>query len=458
MLARQEPLAFVPPAPTFGQLLRRFRLTSGLSQEQLAERAGLSVEAVNTLERGTRQAPRADTVARLVGALGLAGADRARLEAAALRARHLLSAGVTGASSHGPSLPAPLTSFIGREPEIAAVRQLLGATRLLTLIGAPGVGKTRLALAVAAALEGTFSNGVVFVPLAPVADPSLVLLTIAQTLRLPDQAGAPVLERLAAALGRRQMLLLLDNFEQVVAAAPELSGLLGRCPGVTALVTRGVVLRASGEHVYVVPPMQLPAPAMVSSDDVAKVEAARLFVERARAGAPDFALTDDQAVAVAGICRRLDGLPLAIELAAGRIRLVRPPALLAALERRLPLLTGGVRDLPERQRTLQSAIGWSYDLLTPDARQVFRRLSVFAGGFTMEAAEAVAFPSSLTILDSLERLLDASLLQPLAGPGGALRFSILETLREFGLAQLDASGEAEAIRSRHAAYFLQLAE
>lgn len=458
MLARQEVLALAPPARPFGQLLRRYRQAAGLSQEQLAERAGLSVEAVNTLERGTRRAPRPDTIARLAAALRLSGLDRTRLEAAVVRARPRAVADVTAASRRLPALPIPLTSFIGREEAIAAVRRLLDTARLLTLIGAPGTGKTRLALAVAAAVGGAYPDGVAFVPLSTVVDPDLVLLTIAQTLRLVDQAGEPVLERLQAALQRRRMLLLLDNVEQVADAAPDFVELLRRCPGVTALVTSRVVLRASGEQVYIVPPLQLPAPDVTDVERLVEVDAIRLFLERARALAPEFAPTGEQAAAVADICRRLDGLPLAIELAAARVRLVPPVALLRALDQGVPLLSGGARDRPERHRTLDSAITWSYDLLTPDVRRAFRHLAAFAGGFTAAAAEAVAFLSPVSVLDSLGALLDASMVLPQVGPDDTPRFALLHTLREFALARLDAEGEGDAAHSRHAAYFLMFVE
>lgn len=458
MLARQEPMALPPLDFAFGQLLRRFRLASGLSQEQLAEQAGLSVAAINTLERGTRRAPRADTIARLANALYLSLADRVRLESAVVRARHAAYIAKAAALPHASSLPVPLASFVGRDNELRTVRQLLGCTRLLTLTGAPGTGKTRLALAAAATLEGVFADGIVFVPLAPVADADLVLLTIAQALGLPDHTGQTVQERLHAALARRRLLLLLDNFEQVVTAAPHLAYLLLRCPGLTALVTSRSLLHTSGEQVYVVPPLRLPATGLRSSRHLAVVESVRLFAERARAVAPDFVLTDGEAGAVAEICRRLDGLPLAIELVAARVRLSLPSALLPALEQRLRLLTGGPGDMPERQQTLTSAIAWSYDLLTPDARQLFQRLAVFAGGFTAEAAEVVAPPSPMPILDRLATLLDASLLHRPGTAEGTSRFGILETLREFGLARLDADPERDVPCRRHAAHFLALVE
>jgi predicted ATPase/DNA-binding CsgD family transcriptional regulator len=366
------------------------------------------------------------------------------------------------------ALPTYLTPLLGREQEAQIVCSLLQRSeiRLLTLTGPGGVGKTRLGIQIASDLMHDFANGVCFVSLAPISDPELVIPTIAQALGLPevgDAGTAPQpLQRLNTYLQEKQVLLLLDNFEQVVAAAPALVELLTACAQVKVLVTSRAVLRVSGEYECPVSPLALPSPKeLPDARAVAQSPAVALFVQRAMPRLPDFSLTDANAVIIAAICARLDGLPLAIELAAARIKLLPPEALLARLEHRLAVLTSGARGLPARQQTLRDTIKWSYDLLSADEQRLFRRLSVFVGGYTLKAVEAVCNEVDhvgLHELDGVAALLDNSLLQQTEQAGEEPRFVMLETIREYGRECLEASGEREEIRRAHANYSVALAE
>jgi predicted ATPase/class 3 adenylate cyclase len=362
------------------------------------------------------------------------------------------------------NLPAQLTQLIGREREVAQVGSLLRRPdgRLLTLSGPGGIGKTRLALQVAAELLDHFADGVYFVDLAPISNGALVVGTIAEAIGLKEAAGQPLLESLKRYLHERALLLLLDNFEQVVDAAPAVAELLKAAGALKVLVTSRTILHLSGEHEFSVPPLTLPNPHHVPPlDQLSRYEAVALFVERAKAAKADFQLTIANASAAAKICLRLDGLPLAIELAAARIKLFAPEELLARLELRLPLLTGGPRDMPARQQTLRATIDWSYQLLNHEEQTLFMRLAVFVGGWTLEAAEAVcnaADELGIAIVDGLQSLLDHSLLRQVEGPDGAPRFRRLETIREYALERFAKSGEAAVWQQRHADYFLTLAE
>lgn len=357
------------------------------------------------------------------------------------------------------NLPAPLTSFVGREREVRRVTELLDRSRLVTLTGPGGTGKTRLAVEAASHLPERFPDGVFFVDLSPIRDPRLVPDTIASALRFrQESSGRPVLEILTDHLRDRAVLLVLDNFEQVLDGAETVATILGTVPRVRALVTSRAPLGLSGEQELPIPPLELPDPG-ADPAVLGRSAAVALFLERAGATDPAFSLTEETIPIVAEICARLDGLPLAIELAASRIRVLPPRSLLEQLDRRLPLLVGGPRDAPGRQRTLRAAIGWSYELLEEPARAVFRRLSVFPGGWTLEAARDVANPEGEfgDAIDLLEVLLQHSLVQrpPNHAEG---RGRMLETIREFGLERLRESGEAQEVRQRHARRFLELSE
>ncbi|HSL77711.1 MAG TPA: tetratricopeptide repeat protein [Candidatus Limnocylindrales bacterium] len=374
------------------------------------------------------------------------------------------------------NLPTQLTTFVGREREVGDALALLRSSRLLTLTGPGGTGKTRLSLQVAAEGADDFPDGVWFVALDAVRDPALVVPTIARTLGLAENAGRPSMDVLVDEIGEQKVLLVLDNFEQVTDAGPDIAELLRRCPNLRALVTTRITLRVSGEQEYPVP--GLPAPPDTSRlseverlnlpqelrdldpERLSQFEAVRLFIARATAIRPSFAVTNANAPAVAGIAARLHGMPLALELAAARVKLLTPDQILARLEHHLDLLSAGSRDLPERQQTLRGAIRWSYDLLDDGARRLVDRLSVFRGGFDLEMAERVCGPADDVGRDIVERigeLVDQSIVRLDEGTEDP-RFAMLETIREYAAEMLAERGETETIADRHAAAMLELAQ
>jgi predicted ATPase/transcriptional regulator with XRE-family HTH domain len=475
-------------ASPFGHLLRQYRATTGLTQEALAERSGLGVRSIQALEAGIRH-PHRETLDGLERALGLVPDQRTVLERAAqfprpvhhprLRppARDLGSrrSGAQPAPRH--NLPAQLTSFIGREQEIADIKGLLATTRLLTLTGIGGCGKTRLALQVALDLLPAFPDGIWLVELAPVSDPALVPRVIATAVGIQEQPGQGILETLLFALGPRRALLLFDTCEHLIETGACLADTLLRgCPGVQILATSREALGIGGEVSWPVPPLAVPpADAGLPHEWLGSFAAIRLFVERAAAVRPGLRLSERNATAIAEICRRLDGLPLAIELAAARVKGLAPEEIVARLDQRFRLLTGGSRAALPRQQTLAATIDWSYGLLSAPERILFNRLSVFVGGFTLEAAESVCGDAPLPpapsptreegasvqpedVLGTLLRLVDRSLVVVGEGPDGKRRYRLLDTLRQYGRERLVANGEAEELHQRHAAYFLARAE
>lgn len=383
-------------------------------------------------------------------------------------------------SSSSPlhNFPAPLTRLIGRDEAVKQLQQLLGQdeVRLVTLVGTGGSGKTRLALRVANELAGVFAQGVWFVDLSAVCDPALVPQSIMQALHIKSTPSSPALQSLTTYLQNKQLLLLLDNFEQVAEAAPAVGELLAAAPNLKVLVTSRAVLRLYGETEFDVPPLDVPeASAALDMAQLEQYGAVQLFTERARAFMPNITQIPENAASIAQICSRVDGLPLALELAAARVKILPPPQLQARLSQALlPVLTGGAKNLPDRQQTLRKTITWSYDLLSPSEQAWFARMGVFRGGWSLEAAESMMqaveanqrritqkneeTTVSESMLDLIERLVDNSLLVRLPVKAGQVRFKLLETLREYALEQLNARGELERMQDWHCCYYLRLAE
>jgi predicted ATPase/transcriptional regulator with XRE-family HTH domain len=464
-------------ATTFGDLLRRYRLAAGLTQEQLAERAQVSPRAISDLERGQRSRPWRETIQLLANALDLDPADRSRLEAAA-RSPGPSNVGTTdpppAPSSPIPpnNLPTPWSSFIGRERECEEVGHLVATSRLVTLTGAGGSGKTRLALEVARALLPRFRDGVWFVDLAPLSNSDLVPAAVALALGIREEPNQPILRKLLALLRERQALLVLDNCEHLIEACAQVAdSVLSGCPAVTILATSREALNLPSGVVWQIHPLSVTSADRPSPSEIGASESGRLFVERARAARPGFVLSDDNATAVALLCRRLDGMPLAIELAAARVRAMSVEQITERLDQRFRLLATGNRAAPTRQQTLEAAIDWSYGLLDETERALFRRLAVFPGSFTLDAIEVVASDGGGTdnfdpggsrlsggsfIPDLLSRLVDKSLVL-LDERGTAIRYRLLETIRHYAWERLVAADDDTAARDRLGDWCLQLA-
>jgi non-specific serine/threonine protein kinase len=461
---------------TFGQLLQQYRLRAGLTQEALAERAGLGRRSIQGLERGESR-PHRDTVQQLARTLGLspagqvqfaeaaAPAPRRRRAAPALHVLHLPADPREKLPRH--NLPLQLTSFVGREHELVEVKRLLGSTRLLTLTGTGGCGKTRLALQVADNLAGSYPDGVWFVDLATVSDPGLVPQAVTLTLGVRVDAQKPIQATLERYLQDRRVLLVLDNCEHLIGACARfVADTLPKCPDLTILATSRESLRIAAEVSWSTPPLAAPDPGRwlaggkIPVTEVAAYEGVRLFLDRARAVEPSFALMDQNAAAVAEICWRLDGIPLAIELAAARVSLLGVEQIAGRLDDRFRLLTQGMREALPRHRTLRALVDWSFELLSASERVLFRRLSVYTGTFDLEAVEAVCAGGSLAELDVLEALggLVGKSLVLRVESGGPVRYRLLETIRQYAWERLDEADEMALVRRRYGDWYLGLAE
>jgi predicted ATPase/DNA-binding XRE family transcriptional regulator len=473
------------PQRSFGDWLRQQRRALDLTQEELSQRVGCSAITLRKLEAEERR-PSKQIAERLAEVLKVAPDDRAaflrfaRGDPFAAPAdakssseqdrqpapRHDNTPALLSGVPHGYNLPLQLTSFIGRETEIADVKRLLSQARLVTLTGVGGTGKTRLALQVAAGQldASAIPDGVWLIELGALADPTLLCQTVAAVLGLREVPGRPLMDVLLDHLRRQRLLLVLDNCEHLIQGCAELAEtLLRACPHLIILATSREALGVAGETTYHVPSLSLPDPDQIDAiDKVAQSEAARLFIQRAVATLPGFTVTSANAPAVAQICRRLDGIPLAIELAAARLRMLPVEQIASRLDDSFRLLTGGSRTALPRHQTLEALVDWSYALLTGPEQILLRRLAVFAGGFTLEAAEAVGAGDGLPadgVVELLARLIDKSLVLADAPEGGVTaRYRQLETIRQYGWAKLAASGEAEAARRRHATFYLTLAE
>ncbi len=447
-----------------GDLLRRYRTGSGLTQEKLAERAAISARTVSDIERGLRSAVYLDTASRLADALNLEGPDREEFEKAARRGAVRRASRPSGnaieVGAIQSRLPLPLTKLIGRDDDLRAILAALrtAEVRVLTLVGPGGIGKTRLAIEVANQARAAFVDGAFFVPLAVTRDPGLVPSLIARELRL-TAVRKPVPEALRDHLREREVLVVLDTFEHLLPAAAFVAELAVACPRLTFLITSRAPLRVRGEHEVRLAPLEAPGES-VRGPDLDAYPATALFLERAQAVKPDLAIDEKTAAAIAQICRRLDGLPLALELAAVRLRHLPLATLQEQLDYRLNLLVGGPRDLPPRHQAMRDTIAWSYDLLQPREQRLFRQLSVFAGGWTLTHAESIctAEGGDGELLLDLSVLVDNNLVTVHERAGDEPRWGMLDVIREFAVEQARGDGEAIELARRHASAFAELAE
>jgi predicted ATPase/DNA-binding XRE family transcriptional regulator len=445
---------------SFAQLLKRHRIAAGLSQEALAERAGVSVDAISALERGARHAPYKATLDLLIGALTHDDDTRREIEEAATLAR------ARGPQSQRqglfPNLPPQLTSFVDRVEVVAEIKELLGSHRLVTLIGTGGAGKTRSAIKVAAEIFDSYDDGVWLAELAPISIPSLVASVIARTLHVQEAPNRPMLDTLLAYLKRKRLLLVVDNCEHVIEEARRVvAAILHGCPDVHILATSRESLTIAGEQAYRMPSLSVPSKSeLLSTEEMSQYAAVQLFIDRAVSAENGFTLSGESAPHVAEICRRLDGMPLAIELAAARINVLSPHELAQKLDERFRLLTAGDRSALPRHRTMRALIDWSYDLLSDDERRLFRKLSIFAGDFTLELAGAVCSDNDMdeiAVIDLLSSLIDKSLVQA-EQLLSERRYRLLESTRQYARERLAETGEYDTVARAHATTFLMLAE
>lgn len=452
-------------APSFGQSLKTYRKRCDLTQEALAEMVGCAAESIRKME-ADRQRPSRHLAELIARRLSLRPDELEGFVQLARARTGLVSPGAfpASASSQGYGLPGQATSLVGRAGEIAAICALLRSPtiRLVTLTGPGGVGKTRLSIQVATELLESFADGVYFVDLTAVHKPGLVAASIANALRLQGVGERLLMKHISAFLHNKHLLLVLDNFEHLVSSAPIVGDLLKSLPSLRILTTSRALLHLYGEYEFVVPPLAVPnLKDLPGKDLLGEYDSVRIFVERAQAIKHDFRLTASNARAIAEICVRLEGLPLAIELAAAHSKMLSPANILARLEDRFSLLATEASNLPGRHLALRQTIGWSYDLLTEEERMLFRRLGVFSGGFSFQAAETICAEAASPpgkFYNTLASLLDKSLLQQTVGIDGENRFSMLEMIRVYALERLDEQGETHAIRDKYLAYYIKLAE